>query len=183
MDTPSNLVPLCKSCHLSAHHGRNLTEYKRNNNRLTGGRNSKIDFKTFDAIFQKYIDGKIGKTVFCKLTGYELHITKRNPHLARSMEIRGIKSFRNNIDTKGVNNPLDIKDGDIVGYIEYNDGRMEYIFYHDTGENTVEYIKRGESGSGEGQCVIYREPEKKSRKRSSKKAENDNQLSILDFVS
>ena len=180
-DVITNLVPLCVNCHLAAHHGRDLEEYKKNTGRQNGGRQIKVDFKDFDAIFQKYIDGKIGKTVFCKLTGYCMHVTKRNPHLAKSMEIRGIKSFRNNIDIKGVNNPWDLKDGDIVGDIEYNDGRTEYIFYHDTGENTVEYKKRG-SGAGSGHCVQYREPQKKPR-NTRKQYECEGQVSLFDLVS
>lgn len=139
-----NLAALCHSCHMAAHNGRNMTKYKAKVGTQRGGRSIKISFEEFDKAFEKYITGCIGKAQFCKMVGYSMNISrKNNQHYARSMDERGIVRFRNNVDTAGVNGH-ELKDGVIVGYVEYTDGRCEDMYFHDTGENKVEYTKRAE---------------------------------------
>ena len=140
----TNLVPLCVNCHKAAHLGRNMTEYKKNTGRMKGGRKAKITFEEFDQIFEKYLNGEIGKMKLAELTGYSAYMGNyRNyPHYQQALECRGILKMRNNIDVAFSNGRI-LHDGDPVGDIEYADGRKEFIFFHDTGENDVEYKKRG----------------------------------------
>lgn len=41
-DAVSNLVPLCHSCHMAAHHGRDITEYQKESGTSNGGRKLKL---------------------------------------------------------------------------------------------------------------------------------------------
>lgn len=180
-DEITNLVPLCESCHKAAHIGRNIHEFTKHECGEKGGRSYKISFADFDREFQKYIDGRIGKAMFCKLVGYSLHITKGNcPHYRKSMEIRGIEKFRNNIDIISVNSDVDLKKGDVVGYILYKDWERKPITYMPTGENEVEYSRRYK-GAGAGNCVTVAEKVRKTRKRKPNVILCDGQTSIFDF--
>lgn len=143
-DNITNLIPLCLSCHEAIHFGSNVKDYKSRTGKLNGGRKNKISFEEFDKAFEKYLNGEIGKRKFCELTGYGLHITVgKNPHYKKSLEIRGIVRMRNDIDIAMTNRKGDISEGAVVGYVKYSNGTVKPMLFHDTGENDVEYKKRG----------------------------------------
>lgn len=134
-----NLIPLCPVCHKLVHGNQDTIHRAVKYNR--GGRKVKVPFEEFDKWFGKYLAGEIGKRKFLQETGYCFATRpKDNPNIQRSMKERGIKSYRNNIDIRATNSVL--KEGDIVGCINYTDGRKEYIYFHDTGLNDVDYVSR-----------------------------------------
>lgn len=140
-DIPSNVVPLCYTCHKAAHTGRKTGDIIKKTGHTGGGRKRKCDEDVFEDAFEKYIGGRIGKTKFCELTGRKgKSFSAHFPQFEEAKERRGIKEFRNNIDIRGAISAEGLKDGDPVGYIEYLDGRKETMYYHDTGENDVEYV-------------------------------------------
>ena len=141
-DVIENLVPLCSSCHKAAHTGRNVTEIRKATGRLRGGRKRLVNQEVFDDAFEKYVTGRIGKKKLCLLTGRKSTniYPKKWPAYQEAMNRHGISCIKNTVDIVAVNS--DLRDGAYVGFVEYKDGRVEDIYYHDTGLNDVEYCKR-----------------------------------------
>ena len=143
-DNIGNLAPLCWKCHQLAHSGYNIREKQKEILKTAGGRKRSCSAEAFDAAFTKFINGEIGKMKFSELTGYKS--PKVSPYFKEAMKRHGMASIRNNLDiamtNRGVNWAYNLRDGDVIGCIEYIDGRKEDILYHNTGENDVSYIHR-----------------------------------------
>ena len=138
----TNLVPLCFACHKSAHSGRHISKYLKEDKGVRGGRKRLVEQEVFDEAFDKYISGQIGKLKLCLLVG------KKNSNIGpgkwasyqEAMKKRGIVKIKNAIAVLATLSELN--EGAYVGYVEYEDGHVEEIFYHDTGENDVDYKTR-----------------------------------------
>lgn len=138
-NTVRNVVPLCHVCHLAAHRGRHINHYvdMKNTGRKTLVESNPDVYKYIGW----YVNGQIGKQKFSELSGYSFSsINKHLPGLQKYMSDNGIADFRNNVDIKGASSG--VREGSIVGFIKYTDGRKEYTIYHDTGKNDVEYNPR-----------------------------------------
>lgn len=176
-DIPSNVVPLCYTCHKAAHTGRKTGDIIKKNGHASRGRKRKCDDDVFEDAFEKYIGGRIGKTKFCELIGRKgKSFSAHFPQLDEAKERHGIKEFRNNIDIRGTISEL--KDGDPVGYIKYLDGREEIMFYHDTGENNVEYKRANRTRNAVEIQAEIRKNESEAEREERKKNYNDFQRTL-----
>lgn len=136
----SNIVPLCYSCHKSAHNGRHIKDYKGGN---LGGRKPKMKYENACEIFNLYADGLIGTKKCKQMLGYAK--SSKLTDLAsykRYLKESGIDFVKNNIDIICANCPDGLLDGKVVGCRHYEDGHSELMYYRDTGLNNVEYTKR-----------------------------------------
>ena len=136
-----NFVPLCSKCHIAAHTGRNIKELKTRN---SGGRPPKTNDEESYKIFDMYISGNIGCKKCKELLGYsERTQIKDRPQYKRYLKEKKIKEVKNNVDIVAVNKRKSLHDGMEVGYIHYENGVVEKMFYNDIGKNDVSYKKRG----------------------------------------
>lgn len=120
----SNIVVLCHRCHCAAHYGRHIRDYQ---NKDIKGRPHKVSDDVLDAAFDDYTKGRIG-TRECKEI---IHMAKSckiadMSYYKRYLKDQGIKSVKNNIDII-MNKRGHIRPGDIVGAVEYKDGRIEVL--------------------------------------------------------
>lgn len=135
-----NIVPLCHRCHKSAHHGRDISHYAK---AVNPGRKSMSNIDKDSDVFDMFINGEIGNRKCCELLGYSKRSpVKDRPEFKRYIKSKGIKNVRNFIDVSATNRKNGISDGDVVGVIEYIDGRKEDMIYSDTGMNDIEYLHR-----------------------------------------
>lgn len=175
-DIPSNVAPLCYTCHKAAHTGRKTGDIIKKNGHTGSGRKRKCDEVAFEDAFNKYIGGRIGKTKFCELIGRKgKSFSAHFPQFEEAKERHGIKEFRNNIDIRGTISAKRLEDGDPVGYIEYLDGRMETMLYHDTGENDVEYTRIRPTAEEKAEI---RKNESEAEREERKKNYNDFQRTL-----
>lgn len=132
------MVALCRRCHLAAHHGRHMLEYRSNK---SGGRKPKVpDEEAFKA-FDLFVNAEIGNKKCKQLIRIsEKSQVKSCSQFVKYMKLNNIESVRNNIDIAATNSEL--KDGYIVGEIRYKDGSTKALKFKDTGKNDVEYIHR-----------------------------------------
>lgn len=178
-DALTNVVPLCYKCHKAAHTGRRKGEIIKETKGSVGGRKRKCDEAVFEDAFEKYIGGRIGKTKFCELTGHKgKSFSAHFPQFDEAKERRGIKEFRNNIDIRETISAERLKDGDPVGYIEYLDGRKETMYYHDTGENDVEYKRANRTRNAVEIQAEIRKNESEAEREERKKNYNDFQRTL-----
>jgi len=178
-DAPSNVVPLCYKCHKAAHIGRKYGDITKEAHGAVGGRKCKCDDETFEEAFKKYIGGQIGKIKFCEMINLSFgSISPSTPQIKRLKEKYGIKEYRNNIDIRGTISAEGLKDGDPVGYIKYLDGRMETMFYHDTGENDVEYKSANRTRNAVEIQAEIRKNESEAEREERKKNYNDFQRTL-----
>lgn len=136
----TNIVPICHRCHKAAHHGRHISEYADKSN---SGRKPKAPIEKSAKVFDMFIGGEIGTRKCKQLLGYSerTQIINRK-EFVKYLKFKGIRKVRNNIDVGATVRNNGIHDGDVVGYIEYLDGRVEEMHYKDTGANNVEYKRR-----------------------------------------
>lgn len=122
---PSNIVPLCHSCHMAAHHGRNMKEYRNNN---YSGRPHKISYDEALPILEEYFNGNIGTKEANEKLGYS-----KNSHLAdrpickKYKKENDIIKFRNNIDIHIFKKCL--CENKQVGYVIKKDGTHIALYY------------------------------------------------------
>lgn len=137
----SNIVPVCIRCHKAIHNDKESWKYKRGQN---GGRPPEINTSIIGA-YNSYIEGRIGNKKLGEIIAPNRK-SKRvfNPNSRTSykqyLESIGIKKVKNIIDIRETNSEL--RDGDIVGEIEYLDGTRKILYFIDTGENDTDYTKR-----------------------------------------
>lgn len=175
-DALTNVVPLCYKCHKAAHTGRRKGEIIKETKGSVGGRKRKCDEAVFEDAFKKYIEGRIGKTKFCELTGRKgKSFSAHFPQFEEAKERHGIKEFRNNIDIRGTISAKRLEDGDPVGYIRYLDGREETMLYHDTGDNDVDYTRLHLSAEEKAEI---RKNESEAEREERKKNYNDFQRTL-----
>lgn len=135
----SNIVPLCHKCHKVAHNGRHITEYA---DTSKSGRKPMATIENNSYIFDMFIGGEIGNKKCNELLGYSKRTTiKDRPEFKRYLKSKGIKTVRNIVDVAFTTRKDPVKEGDIVGMIEYNDGRMVPMLFKDTGINDIKYRK------------------------------------------
>ena len=139
-NTITNYVALCHRCHCAAHYGRHIRDYA---NKKVSGRPHKAANEVMTAAFDELIAGKIGRTecrVKINLSGNTKVSDLRV--FEEYLKEKGIKLLKNNIDIilsrRGY-----IAPGDIIGYVEYESGVVENLYW-------------------EGE---YREGEKKKKKK------------------
>ena len=90
-----------------------------------------------------FINGEIGNRKCSELLGYSPSTPiKDRPSFRKYIKSKGILCVRNLIDLCCTTRKDGINDGDIVGEIEYLDGRKVAITYKCTGKNDVNYEKR-----------------------------------------
>lgn len=120
----SNIVVLCHRCHCAAHHGRHIRDYV---NKDVQGRPHKVSDEILESSIADYIQGHIGARECKELMGLsqKTHIADMS-YYKRYLKDRGIKSVKNNIDII-MNKRGHIRPGDIVGAVEYKDGRIEVL--------------------------------------------------------
>lgn len=136
-----NIVPLCHKCHKAAHNGRHMSHYADTTN---AGRKSTASIEKDSKVFDMFIGGEIGNLKCCELLGYSPKSRIRERAVFKEyIKSKGIARVRNIIDVSATNRP-GLNYGDVVGEIEYTDGRIEPMIFKDTGINDVEYGIRGE---------------------------------------
>lgn len=139
-DIDSNIVPLCYACHRAAHNGRHISEYKNGNK---GGRKPMASPEEVKVAFMKYVDGEIGTRKLRSMLGYRSKGSVNEIAEVRRLKKKyQISEVKNNIDILGVNSPVKLVHGAVVGKIIYLDGSERPMFFNDTGLNDVEYIQR-----------------------------------------
>lgn len=124
----TNYVALCHRCHMAAHYGRKITDYR---NKKVSGRPHKVDDETMNEAFKLYLLGKIGASECKNMLNMskKCKIADMSAFKAYKRE-RGIKSHRNNIDIIRKRRGY-IKPGQTSGYIEYTDGTIESLTYEE----------------------------------------------------
>lgn len=138
-NTPTNIVPLCHSCHMAAHYGRNLSEYKRLNGCNSGRHFKRSDEDAFEA-FDLLAEGKIGTAKCHEMLGAAKSVKiKDMPQYRKWREARGIRDTRSNYDVVAVISPKKLIAGAKVGYIVYEDGCKEDIVYQQSDINDTVY--------------------------------------------
>lgn len=136
----TNIVPLCHKCHKAAHCGQHISHYS---DKTNAGRKSRSNAEKHSEIFDMFINGEIGNRKCSELLGYSPSTPiKDRPSFQKYIKSKGILYVRNLIDLCCTTRRDGINDGDIVGKIEYLDGRKVAITYKCTGKNDVNYEKR-----------------------------------------
>lgn len=122
---PSNIVPLCHSCHMAAHHGRHMKEYRNNN---YAGRPVKISYDEALPILEEYFNGDIGAKEAVNKLGYseKCHLADM-PLVKKYKKENGIIKFRNNIDIHIFKECL--CENKQVGYVIKKDGTHIALYY------------------------------------------------------
>lgn len=121
----SNIVPLCEKCHKAVHGDRHRESYRYTKSR---GRHAKGNAIVWDDVMAEYMAGMIGQKEAKRI----LKLSK-NTHLVENVTYKqylsshGIKRMRNNIDIIRSHNKEKPFEGDLVGYIEYTDGKVQEI--------------------------------------------------------
>jgi len=118
----SNIAALCTRCHKVAHMGQHINDYRNTENM---GRPHNVPEKEMDSVFTEYINGRIGMKE-CKQL---IEISKKSKitdmsYYKKFLKERGIKKVKNNIDIIEVKRGM-VRNGDVVGYIEYEDGTLQ----------------------------------------------------------
>ena len=123
----SNIAVLCTQCHKAVHFGRHIQDYRNTEN--TGRPRSAPD-DVIQAALDDFFSGYIGTVECARRVG----IKAKKPHLTdhvwykEYVKVRKISRVVNNIDWfrhfgKKLNS------GDDVGFIEYEDGRKEALYF------------------------------------------------------
>lgn len=126
-DVWQNIVPLCYSCHKAVtHHQLVLATTGRQHK--SGGR-KRIIPGNYKDILWRYIRCEIGKQECKDLLGIsKSNNLSDNTWYREFLNENGIKKIRNNIDIKvGQGRALHV--GDMIGFIVYDDGRMDTMFW------------------------------------------------------
>ena len=132
----TNVVPLCHACHMAAHTGRNLTEYKRDAGTQGGGRPPKIDDHDAFMALDLLVAGKIGVRKCKSMMNIRDSVEpKQTSQYKRWAAARGIRNIRNTLDAAITNSPYSVKEGRIIGHVEYVDGKELDISFDDVGLN------------------------------------------------
>lgn len=134
----SNVVALCHKCHLAAHHGRHISEYK---SVKSNGRKPNVPDREAIEAFNLFLNAEIGQKKCKQMAGLSDGTKlKDNTRFMRYLESKNIENVKNNIDVIATNSEL--KDGDIVGEIKYKNGSVKILRYSNTGKNDVVYKHR-----------------------------------------
>lgn len=122
----ANIAPLCHKCHSAAHKGRHMSHYADSAN---SGRKSIASIEKNAWIFDMFINGEIGNSECSEALGYsnQTRIGSRSV-FKKYIASKGIKHVRNIVDI-AVAKRNNLNAGDIVGEIEYMDGRTEFIYF------------------------------------------------------
>ena len=128
----SNIVVLCSRCHKAAHYGRHIRDYQ---NKKVTGRPHNVSKEVLNSAITSYINGEIG-TKECKAM---MGLSPKSKiadmtYYKKFLKDHGIKKVKNNIDI------LEKKRGDIeywevIGFVEYEDGRLTKTIYRQNSNN------------------------------------------------
>ena len=113
-NNPTNIIPLCASCHYLVHHGVRLD--KTVLKKMRGGRPRAIATDEQKKAFEDYL--------FCRLPGIRVkeilntnHIDpSRNKWMKEIMDANNVVSFRNHLESSLVNKVHGVAKGQPVGY-------------------------------------------------------------------
>ena len=141
----NNLIPVCSTHHKMLHGARHIHD-----NAKSGGRPPIPLTDDHIKAFEMYINGEIGNKKLKEIVAPKADPNKNYVPTSRKdfkkwMKSKGISKVRNTLDVSIVN-AGGCLDGYPIGEILFEDGRKELIFFHDTGANDVEYVKRSYSG-------------------------------------
>ena len=120
-----NIIPLCHSCHIKAHGGQTMNDFRE----ATGGRKKKKPPRNYKSVLDRYFNCEIGKGECQQLLGITgaAKLTDKWWYKEYVSE-KGIVLFRNNIDILMCKrNSQEVFPKQIIGYIEYNRGMRTEI--------------------------------------------------------
>lgn len=137
-DRIGNIVPLCRKCHMAAHHGRRINNYI--NKDLPGRKPNVTDTEAFLAL-DLFSSGEIG----AKKCKQMMRVSEKThvPELVqykKYLQAKGIIKIKNDVDILGVNGSL--TDGEMVGYVKYTNGEQLELHFKDSGKNDVTYKRK-----------------------------------------
>lgn len=122
----SNIVVLCHKCHMAAHHGRHIRDYC---NKKISGRPKTASDEVIAKALDDYFACKIGAKEFMKRVGAKVkrpHITDKK-YYRDYLKQRKVKSLENYIDWIAFCK-REIKTGDLIGVIHYENGEEVSIY-------------------------------------------------------
>lgn len=108
----SNIVPLCRRCHLSAHVGRNVKNFKK----IKGGRKKTVPTNDMISIFYDFLYCRIPKSVVSKRLGLKRITPKSVSWMRDEMDRLDILEFKNLVELKLVNSYAGVNKGQEVGW-------------------------------------------------------------------
>ena len=124
----SNIVPICVSCHYKAHNRVNSEGIENAKKNKAVGRKHKVPYEVCYPYIVDYIHGNIGKREFKLKCGYsEKYKLSGCSYIKKYKEENNIKSFKNTVDVVSSNGVLE--EGRNVGYIRFNNGKLEELKY------------------------------------------------------
>lgn len=125
--TLTNLVPLCKSCHMAVTHHQLILQTAGRVRR--GGGRKRIIPDNYKDILSDYIHCKITKTECTSRLGLSAKNTANDASWFKEyLEEIGVKSFRNNLEI--IMKKGGLTQGKPVGNIKYTDGAIEILYYN-----------------------------------------------------
>lgn len=123
---PTNIVPLCRRCHLSAHVGRNVKNFRKQN----GGRKRISPTNDMLSVFNDYLYCRVPKSLASKALGLKRIVIDSNVWMKDEMDRLDILSFKNLVEVKLTNTVAHrIEPGQEVGWwIRKSDNKKISIF-------------------------------------------------------
>ena len=125
-----NIIPLCYDCHVRAHGGRNLNQYKKGKCGLP----KTPPPKNYEFVLEKYFRCEIGKIECSKLLGFTGKYEKLNDKrwYKEYLKQHGIEDFRNKIDIlQCPRNHVVIQPNTIIGHIRHSGEECRTFIYSD----------------------------------------------------
>lgn len=122
----SNIAVLCHRCHCAAHHGRHIRNYC---NKKVSGRPHNVPMDEMISAIEDLIHGRIGRAECKRRMGMSENTKVADmTFYKRYLKEHGIKCIKNDIDMIIAYHGK-VDQGKSVGYIEYTDGKTEYLYY------------------------------------------------------
>lgn len=121
-DLPSNIVPLCRACHLAVHSRKPCWEYRKN---MKAGGRHRIVVEGSDEIFEDFVRCRISKEEAGERLGDAPRFMERTS-FKTYLKTHNIEYFRNNVSIKHKKGGS-VPTGYVVGMIKYTDGTKEEL--------------------------------------------------------
>lgn len=125
-NTDTNMIVLCSKCHKAIHFGKHRDSFDITDNHKKSTK--RTDEEAY-AIFDKYFSGRIGTAELKNQMGFaKSYKITACPQFKKYLKDHKIVKYRNNFDIN-FKKAGRVYNGDIVGYIIYEDGREERMTY------------------------------------------------------
>lgn len=124
-DIPSNIVPLCRACHNAITYMKPVWAYRVSDYSMSGRKPVRPD--NCDAILEDYLRCRIPKSVAMERLGKSDKFIEMRFYRDYKKQ-HGIASSKNFIDIRLAKRGW-IAQGEEVGRIEYDDGRIEKLYF------------------------------------------------------